>query len=287
MHVSTVWRGAVIAASSCALAAVGTGSALAQPTQAPTVTISTQSAVPPVTHDVLVIYKNAQFLKGTHRRFDTVNISGSVSQSTAGQVAALYAQPFPYKAAPARVPGQSVTLPTSSTPVNYQFKAVPTVATKYTVEVLPSSTTSSPVVGTSSTKTVYVVTNQPAFFSKCGRPVCHLSMRVYTHLPKSAYRTEAAKKWYFYFAVTRSATGVPRPPKWLNLDTKAKISKVRKISSTEFERTISWSFRVGNDGYFPVVNFCSKDTESKDGINLPGSHHCGVKKIRSNTAYLG
>lgn len=287
MHVSKVWRGAVIAAASCALATVGTGSALAQTTQAPTVTISTQSALHPITHDVLVIYKNAQFLKGTHHRFDTVNISGSVSQSAAGQVAALYAQPFPYKAKPAQVAGQSKTLQTSSTPVKYSFKAVPTVATKYTVEVLPSSTTSSPVVGTSATKTVYVATNQVVHFSTCGRPVCHLTMRVYTHLPKSAYRTEAAKKWYFYFAVTRSPTRVPPPPKWLFLDTKAKISKVRKISSTEFERTISWSFRVGNDGYFPLVNFCSKDTESKDGINLPGSHHCGVKKIRSTIPYLG
>jgi hypothetical protein len=287
VHVSKFWRGAVIAAASCALAAAGTGSAVAQTTQAPTVTISTQSALRPVTHDVFVIYKNSTFLKGTHHRLDTVNISGSVSQSTAGQVAALFAQPFPYKAAPTEVSGQSMTLPTSSTPVSYAFTAVPTIATKYTVEVLPSSTTSSPVVGMSPTDTVYVATNQVVHFSTCGRPVCHLSMRVFTHLPKSAYQTEQSKKWYFYFAVTRSATRVPPPPRWLYLDTKAKISKVKKISSTEFERTISWSFRVGNDGYFPVINFCSKDTESKDGINLPGSHNCGVKKIRSNVAYLG
>jgi hypothetical protein len=281
VHVSRVWRGAAIAAAIGGLVAAGTGSAIAQPTQAPVITISTQSAFHPVTHDVYVSYKNTAFLRGTHHRMGTVNVSGTVSQSTAGQVAALFAQPFPYKAKPAQV--ASVTLPKSSTPVKYSFKAVPTIATKYTVKVLSSGT----VVGTSATRPVYVVTNQNTRFGTCGRPVCHVTLRVFTHLPKSAYRAESAKKWYFYFGLTLSRTGVPPPPKWLYLDPKAKISKVKKISSTEFERTISWSFRIGNDGYFPIGNFCSKDTESKDGINLPGHHSCGVKKVRSTVAYLG
>jgi len=287
VHVSKVWRGAAIAAAVGGLVAAGTSAALAQPAQAPLVTISAQSANPPVTHDVFVVYRNTYLPKGTHLREDQVRVSGSVSQSAAGQVAALFAQPFPYKAKPAEVAGQSLTLPTSSTPVSYSFKAAPTIATKYTVKVLPSSTTSSPVVGTSPTTTVYVVTNQPTTAPRnCSRPVCHQTLKVYTHLAKSAYNTESKKKWYFYFGLRLSATGEPSFPRWLYLQ-KATISKVKRISSTEFERSITWSFRIGNDGYAFLFSFCSKDSESKDGMNLPGSHSCGAKKVRSNIAYLG
>lgn len=287
MHVSKLWRGAAIAGAICGLAVAGTGSAIAQPTQTPVVTISTQSVFPPVTHDVFVQYLNTQLDKAIHLRLDTVAISGSISESTAGQVAALFAQPFPYKAALAQVTGQSMTLSTSSTPVSYHFKAIPTVATKYTVEVLPSSTTSSPVVASSATKPVYVVTNQVLHSNHCGRPVCRLTLRVYTHLPKSAYKDESRKKWYFYFALKLSPTVEPPAPRWLYLNANAKISKVKQISPTEFERTITVSFRINNDGYAYAFNFCSKDSESKDGINLPGRHSCGVKKIRQTIPYLG
>jgi hypothetical protein len=288
VHVPTVWRGAAIAAASCALVAAGMTSALAQPAQAPVVTISTQSAIPPITHDVFVIYKVSQFRKGTHHRLDTVDVSGTVSSSTAGQVVALFAQPFPYKAKPAQVAGQSKTLPTSTTPVQYAFKAVPTVATKYTVKVLSSSTTSSTVVAASPTKPVYVVTNQtPTGLSTCGRPVCHETLKVYSHLAKSAYKAESRKKWYFYFGLRLAPTIEPPPPRVLYLDRSATVSKARRISSTEFERTIRFSFRIGNHAYYYLVDFCSKDTEAKDGMNLPGSHSCGVKKIRSTIGYLG
>jgi hypothetical protein len=284
VHVPRVWLLATIVAATCGVAAVGTVPALAQPAQAPTVTISAQSAFHPITHDVFVVYKDTH--KGTHLRYDQVAISGSVSQSTAGQVAALFAQPFPYKAKPEMVAGQSVTLPTSTAPVSYKFKTTPTIATKYTVEVLPSSTTSSPVVATSPATPVYVVTFQTARLSTCSRPVCHETLTVYTHLPNSAYKSESTKKSYFYFGLRLSKTGTPSYPRWLYLK-KASISKARRVSSTEFKSTIKWSFRVGNDGYAFAINFCSKNSESNDGINLPGSHSCGVKKIRSNISYLG
>lgn len=283
VRVSTLWRGVAVAAAAFGLAAVGTGSALAQPALAPVpaVTINAKSPLPVISHDVFVQYKNSA------RGADAVTITGSVSESTAGQVAALYAQPFPYSKPAAPVTGQTLTLPASSTPTAYSFTAEPTIATKYTVEVLPSSTASTPVVGQSPAKTVYVVTNQTGSSSKCGRPVCHLTLRIYTHLPKSAYGTESKKKWYFYFAIRLSSTRIPPFPRWTYLEPRARISKPRKINPTEFERTITWSFRVSNDAYAFSLNFCSKDSESKDGINLPGSHGCGAKKVRSNVRYLG
>jgi hypothetical protein len=287
-RMSKIWRwivpiaaaGGLIVSGAVSAADAGT-SAPARHAQVPVVTISVKSPLPVVTHDVWVVYNLST--DGDN----TVTISGTVSESTAGQVAALYAQPFPYSTPAAPVPGQTLTLSASTTPTAYSFTAEPTIATKYTVEVLPSSTVTTPVVGQSSTDTVYVVTDQTLTSSKCGRPVCHLTLHIYTRLPKSAYAKESGKKWYFYFADKLSTTGEPPFPKWIYLQKKAKISKPKKISSTEFERTITWKFRIGNDGYSYVFNFCSKDSESKDGINLPGSHSCGVKKIKRTIIYLG
>ena len=114
----------------------------------------------------------------------------------------------------------------------------------------------------------------------------HPWLTVYTRLPASAYKHESTKKSYFYFGLRLSKTGTPTFPRFLYLK-KASISKARRVSSTEFKNTIKWSFRVGNDGYAFAINFCSKNSESKDGTGLPGTHSCGVKKIRSNIAYLG
>jgi len=284
---SKIWRSIIpfaaaggLIVSGAVSAADASTSAVARPAQAPAVTISVKSPLARVSHDVWVVYNASG-------GYGSVTVSGTVSESTAGQVAALYAQPFPYTQPAAPVPGQTLTLSASTTPTAYSFTAEPLIATKYTVEVLPSSTVSTPVVGQSSTSTVYVTTDQTLTSSKCRRPVCHLTLRIYTRLPKSAYATESRKKWYFYFADRLSRTGEPPFPKTLYLQRRAMISKAKKVSSTEFERTITWSFRIGNDGYAYEFNFCSKDSESRDGINLPGSHSCGANKIRSNIVYLG
>jgi hypothetical protein len=241
------------------------------------VSISVSSSLPVITHDVLVQFKGR---KGT----SAATVSGTVSGATAGEVAALYAQPFPFKSNAAPVPGKRLSLNGSSAQ-SYSFTVHPTLATRYTVHVLPGSSTAS-ATAVSRVRIVYVVTNQDLTGAKkCGRPVCHETLRVTTRLPESAYKTEAGKKWYFYFGLRFSATGIPAP-KVLFLK-HVKISKARKVSATEFERTISFSFRIGNHGYHWLPAYCSKDTESKDGINLPGHHNCGVKKIRSTTIYLG
>jgi hypothetical protein len=279
---SKLWRTAAVALAASGLVAATV--ATADPAVAQTasrasvaVSISVSSKNPVITKDVLVVFKGA---KGT----SAATVSGSVSGATAGEVAALYAQPFPFTSKPARLPGDTVSL-TGGGSQSYKFTTHPSLATRYTVRVLASSTSTS-ATAQSRVRIVYVVTNQSLAGAKlCGRPVCHEHLRITTRLPASAYKTEAGKKWYFYFGLKLSATGKPAP-KFLFLK-HAKISKARKISSTAFERTISFSFRIGNDGYHWLPAFCSKDTESKDGINLPGHHSCGVKKIRSTTVYLG
>ncbi len=254
---------------------------MAQRTATPTVSIAAKSVFKPVTHDVFVQYKAG---KGA-----AVTISGAVSGATAGQVAELYAQTFPFKTAATAVPGQQLTLnPVGSTPIPYHFTAVPTLATKYTVKILPNSTSTTPVA-TSAPQSVYMVTNQAVFGFKptCRRPVCHETIRIYTKIPASAYRTESGKRTYFYFGLKLSATGRPSNPKWMLLDKKAKISKPTRVSPTEFKITLSWSFRINNDGYSFVWAFCSKDSEAKDGINLPGSHGCGKAKLPTSISYIG
>lgn len=281
MQRSSLWRGAMVTAlAAAAVVGAGIGPAVATTSTAkPAITITVTSKIGKIGGDLVVQYKNGTLDKAT--------IKGTVSATTSGEVAKLYAQQFPYKTAAKRVPGQSKTFSASTKAVSYSFTAVPTLATRYSVRLFASRSAAS-ALASSATKTVYVATKQPYYGVKpCNTAVCHQTIRVYTILPASAYRTESAKRWYFYFGLSLAATGTPKQPKWLNLDTGAKIGKVKRISATEFERTISFSFRVNNDGYSFVINYCSKDTEPKDGINLPGHHSCGAKRVKASIPYLG
>jgi hypothetical protein len=279
MQRSSLWRGAVVTALAAAAVGAGIGPAAAASAASPAITITVSSAIPKISGDVVVQYH--------YSKYDTVTVKGTVSAATSGEVAELYAQPFPYAKAPQPVPGQSKTLPASTKRVTYKFEAVPTLATRYSVRLLASSSATSAVTS-SATKIVYVVTKQPYYgLTPCNTAVCHETIRVYTILPASAYKTESAKRWYFYLGVSLSAKSTPLPPEWIYLDSGAKIGKVKRISATEFERIISFSFRVNNDGFYLALNFCSKDTESKDGINLPGHHSCGASKVKTTIPYLG
>jgi hypothetical protein len=281
VHVSKFWRGLVVTAAACALASLGLGSAMAQSVAAGvTVSIAAQSHFKPVTGDTFV-----EFAEGKN---GDVTLKGSISGATTGDVAVLYAQPWPYKKAPAQVPGQNTTLTvTGTTPVSYSFTTVPQIATRYSVQVL-TSLTSTPALGSSKAVTVYVVAGGKATgLSRCGRPTCRETWHIYTIVPASLYKAESAKRVYFYFALNLSRTGEPKAPKYLYLDRSAKISKVKRIKSSEFERTITWSFKIGDDGYYWLPAACTKDSESKDGLNLPGSHGCGDRRIRSSITYLG
>ena len=180
---SRIWRLAAPVAVAGGLIAAGVlpaqaaGAAAAQPAATPTVTISAKTFFKPVTHDVFVQYKAGKAA--------VASFKGTVSGATSGQVAKLYAQPFPFKAAAAPVPGQQLALnPVGSTPIPYNFTADPILATKYTVRILPNSTSTTPVAS-SPVQIVYVVTNQTSFGFKptCGRPVCHEKVRIYTRMP--------------------------------------------------------------------------------------------------------
>ena len=88
---------------------------------------------------------------------------------------------------------------------SYEFQVSPALATRYRVELLPSSTASAPL-GTSAMATIYVVIGRASEYTQtCGRRVCHESLFTDNYVPPSALQAEMAKPWYAYFGVNLSS----------------------------------------------------------------------------------
>jgi hypothetical protein len=270
------WRRAAVVAV-IAGAAIAAPLAAVAPAQAaaPTITIAAASKVKPVSGNVYVVY-----LGGSH---SNVTIHGTITGAAAGEVATLYAQRFPYTTAPA--PIRSITLSGAGT-ITYSFTAVrPTLATRYKVRLFAKST---PLV-TSSWTTVYVVPGGSVTGgATCGRPVCKETFHVYTVVPSSALGVEMRKHVYPYFGLNLSPITEPPPPTWLYLNGgHASVSAARRINANEFENTITFTFTIGNDGFYWAWTACAKDTVSTDGLGLPGYHSCGASRVPRTASYLG
>jgi len=212
-------------------------------------------------------------------------VQGEIKGATSGEVAQLYAQPFPFKQAPAEI--DAVILHPAGKAAKYVFTVTPALATRYKVELFQSSTASNPLAS-SATSTIYVVysgnaANTPA----CSHPVCHQTLRLQIFVPASALNTEIAKHVYTYFGLTLSPTKVPAAPKYLLLGTGDPQVTTHRVSATEFDLTISFTFRIGNDGSSWNFNYCDNDTEAVDGVGLPGHHGCGEARIPDSAIYLG
>jgi hypothetical protein len=80
---------------------------------------------------------------------------------------------------------------------------------------------------------------------------------------------------------------VPPAPKYLLLGAGDPQVTTRRVSAAEFDLTISFTYRIGNDGSSWNFNSCDKDTEAVDGIGLPGHHGCGEARIPNSFIYLG
>jgi len=225
----------------------------------------------------LVVYKAA-------KKANAATISGNVTPSATGasDTAQLMAEPFgttKYKAV-----GSPVTLtPGSNGVAPYSFTVKPSLATHYKVKVAGTDT------AVSNAATVYVTTGAKVpkkyVHVKCNTSVtrCVISLREYTLLPASAYRTESGKHVYLYMAI-----GDPTLPKNYTLSNSATASKAKRVNRGEFWRTLTWTIRGHfNANTVPDPNACTKDTESKDGMGLPGHHGCGNKRVPTSAIYLG
>ncbi len=232
-----------------------------------------------VSGDVSVEYHDGQFA--------SAQLSARIKDVTSGEVAELFAQPFPFTRAPAR--DGSVILQPHKRTARYTFTVTPSVATQYKVELFPDSTATAPVA-TSPARTIYVWPRQ--VFSpgrSCSQPVCHQTTVIREYLPASALRTEIAKRWYFYLGVATSpgSNTPPAPRSWQLNAGNPQISTSQRVSGTEFQLTISYSFQVGNNSYNWDAFACLQDTEAKDGIGLPGHHECGDPSVLATVNYLG
>lgn len=210
----------------------------------------------------------------------TAVIGGTVTTSATNDVASLMAESFgqkKYKAV-----GSRDLTPVSGS-ASYSFNVKPSLATHYKVKVSGTDSVTSSVV------TVYATAGgkvpQRYIKVKCNASVtkCVLSLREYTILPASAYKTESRKHDYLYMAI-----GDPNEPKNFTLDKSATASKAKRVNNGEFYRALTWTIRGHfNANTVPYPQACTKDTESKDGMGLPGHHGCGNKKVPTRSIYLG
>jgi hypothetical protein len=266
---------AAVALMASALGA-GTAPALATARAAPTITIVAKSAIPKITGDVLVVWRSAADKSAT--------IKGTVTGGTTGQDLRLYAQQFPFQKAPVEI--NHKTLGSGG---RYAFTVTPMLATRYQVKLFATSSGGNSLAA-SAKVIVYVAAHAHATGgSTCGRPVCHQTWHLHVLVPPSTLRTEMPKRWFVYFGLALSRTGEPPPPKILKLGAgNPRVSSPTKVSAGEYAVTIKFTFRIGNRGYFYSFFPCQRDTEAKDGLNLPGHHGCGtLKEIGSKRRYLG
>jgi hypothetical protein len=240
------------------------------------ISVVASTKLPLITHDAVVLYQDGAYA--------SANIHGTIAGAGAGEVARLYAQPFPYKKAATAV--AAVTLKASK--ASYSFNVSPSLATHYWVKLFKNKTATAPVA-TSSLQNVYVtLANVETGIKTCARPTCSETITLTTKVPSSAFSTELAKHVYAYFALSLSTSGTPEPPTTLTVNGgKAIVSKSTRLSATQYKFTIKFTFTVGDDGYAWLWNACSKDTLAKDGIGLPGSRSCGAAKVPASTLYLG
>ena len=240
--------------------------------------ITATSRLRPVTGDVWVVYRRG--------RDAFAQVRGEINGVRPGEIAQLYAQQFPFTSAP--VPAGSVILHPSGGTAAYAFQLAPSVATRYKVVLLRSSTATSPLAS-SAASTIYVaLSGANGKAQRCSRPVCREAFQITVPVPASALMNELSKRWYSYFAVALAPDKAPPAPKRLRLGAgHARVSRSRRISATEFRLTVSYSFRIGARAYDWSWNVCTKDTEAADGIGLPGHHGCGEKNLAASVSYAG
>jgi serine/threonine protein kinase len=278
---------AVIAVLAAAAVAVVTTGVLHSPKPKPkpppklaSFPITARSGLAPQSGDIWVMYGDGGAAQA--------QVYGEVKGARRGYVARLYAQPFPFTAKPAAV--ASVTLHPAHKLAPYAFKVTPVLATRYYVSVF-ASRKSKRLLGSSPTAAVYVATTMTHTTARtCSRPTCHETFTLKVRVPPSALGTELAKRWYTYFGLTLSKSAIlPKGPAVLQLGAGSPaIGTPRRISAGEYAVTVTFSFPIGKKGantWFWAA--CAPDSETADGIGLPGAHECGAKAIPAVHSYLG
>jgi serine/threonine protein kinase len=273
----------VIAAGIAVLAAAAITAGVVLPGAAPgraaSIAIAAGSGFHPVDGYTFVEYQSGQ--DGNAR------IYGQVTGAVSGEVAQLYAQPWPYRAAPAQA-GAVILHPNGKT-APYSFQVTPEVATRYQVRLFASSTATT-AAAASPVSTVYVTyagkTVSENFPKTCG-PVCHVTIVFRSTVPASTMSTEFAKKLYTYFGFNLDRKKDPPSPRWLLLGAGDPKVTMSRVSATEFSTTINFTYRIGDNYSTWNWDACSQDSLAEDGLGVPGHHGCGDQRIAASAYYLG
>jgi hypothetical protein len=243
----------------------------------PGVTITARAHSSPVNGDVIVSYHGGKQAHAT--------ISGTISRSASGEVAKLTAQQFPFSSPPTVIASTKIIGGSQ----HLSFDVTPSLATRYQIEVFPSSSPTTPL-SKSSVQTVYVTFAWSIKITKydCPRPNCFVTIRLRVVTPPGTIKIESRKHVYFYFGLLLSSETTPPAPKALQLQRKnVKVSSPTILSSHEYQQIVTFFFKVGNNGYSWHYTVCVQDTEHKDGIGLSGYNGCGNATIPASYNYLG
>ena len=221
----------------------------------------------------IVIYRGA-------KKANRAIVSGTVTTAATNDTATLFAEPFGTTKFTAV--GSPATLTPNSGVASYSFTVTPSVATQYKVQLAGTDTEAS------GPATVYVSAGDryAGVRKHCSRTKCTFSYRQYVYVPTSkAYKTESGKHVYEYLAV-----GYPKLPKDYTLSKTAKVTKAAKVNSLEYVQSFTFYIplrpRYTGVTYWEPVS-CVRDTESKDGLGLPGHHGCGAERVSRSVIYLG
>jgi eukaryotic-like serine/threonine-protein kinase len=231
--------------------------------QAPLITIPFAAAAPyTVKGQSAVVYRGG---KGA-----TAQVSGKITGAAKGEIARIYAEPFPFTGQPKLV-GSAPLTPTGGT-VTYRFTVTPSVATRYQVKVF-SGTSTGPLAA-SPVKTIYVLALLDSNATiDCANATCRIKETFAVHVPASALPTEMSKPVYTYFAVSYSS----QAPTVARLGAGSPvISAPQKTAPDGFRVVVNYTYPAGKGQSNAAIPICMKDTEPANGVGLPGSNGCGT-----------
>lgn len=286
-HISPLTIAAVAVVAAAALAVgviVATRPVAATPKPAPLpMSIAAASGMVPENGVVWVRY-------GEPSQRSAAHVYGNVKGATHGEIARLYAQPFPFRGASFRA-GSPVTLHPAgkAKTASYSFQVTPHLATRYRVEIFKRRSSRRPLARSAAT-TVYVDGGWRSLqgLTPCTHPVCHEKLVGQVLVPPSALSTEMAKAVQVYFGVSLAQSASPPSPATLQLGGGDAHVTVKLVSAGAYQETITFTFTVGKTGSYNLLwNACAKDTVSKDGMGLPGQHLCGDTTVPGQFNYLG
>jgi hypothetical protein len=218
----------------------------------------------------LTIKRSARILPFTI----AARVSGRLASHADGVKVELRGDRWPFKSF------KTVASATTHGGGHYSFRVKQPVATRYRVRLATQPAVQSRIV------TVYrELAGRIARCNYCGknaapgRPGRH-TLRI-TYVVRSARGTHYRPSWqYFYFGLRRS----DRAPRTLRLVKRLRLHRVRPH---HYRLTVRHRFRVTRSSYRFLTDACERDHFSRDGLGLPGRHHCGDRRVRARAKYLG